>query len=155
MSILYQLKSVICMCVFIRVQLFTIPWNVAFQPPLSMGFSMQKYWSGLPFPTPKSVILVYKMTNVSMLHYQFSHPVVSDSLWPHGLQHARPPCSSPPPRVYSNSCPLSRWCHSTISSSVMPFSSCLQSFPESVSFPVSQNFTSGSQSIGASASASA
>ena len=80
---------------------------------------------------------------------------MSDSLWPHGLQHARPPCPSPTPRVYSNSCPLSRWCQNpTISSSVVPFSSCLQSFPVSGSFQMSQFFTSSGQSIGASASAS-
>ena len=84
----------------------------------------------------------------------FSHSVVSDSLWPHGLQHVRPPCPSPSPRVYSNSCPLSRWCHPTISSSVVPFSSRLQSFPASGSFPMSQFFTSGGQSIRVSASAS-
>ena len=69
---------------------------------------------------------------------------------PHGLQHARPPCPLPNPRVYSNSCPLSRWCHPTISSSVIPFSSYLQSFPSSESFPMSQLFTSGGQSIGVS-----
>ena len=85
---------------------------------------------------------------------QFSHSVVSDSLWPHGLQHARPPCPSPTPGVYSNSCPLSWWGHPTISSSVFPFSSCLQCFPASGSFPVSQFFASGGQSIGVSASAS-
>ena len=79
---------------------------------------------------------------------QFSLSVVSDSLWPHGLQHTRPPCSSPTPRAYPNSCPLSRWCHPTISSSVVPFSSCLQSFPESGSFPMSQLFAPGGQSIG-------
>ena len=62
---------------------------------------------------------------------QFSRPVMSDSLWPHGLQNARPPCLSPDPGVYPSSCPLSRWCHPTISSSVVPFSSCLQSFPAS------------------------
>ena len=84
---------------------------------------------------------------------QSSHSVVSDSLWPHGLQHTMPPCPSPTPRVYSNSCPLSRWCHPTISSSVVPFS-CPQSFPASGSFPLSQLFTSGGQSIGVSASAS-
>ena len=82
---------------------------------------------------------------------QFSHSVVSDSLRPHGLQHTRPPCSSPTPRACSNSCPMSRWCHLTISSSLIPFS-CLQSFPVSGSFPVSQFFPSGGQSIGASAS---
>ena len=85
---------------------------------------------------------------------QFSCSVVSDSLWPHELQHARPPCPSPTPRFYSNSCPLSRWCHPTISSSVIPFSSCLQSFPASESFPVTQLFASGGQNTGVSASAS-
>ena len=73
---------------------------------------------------------------------QFSRSVVSDSLQSHGLQHARLPCPSPPPRVYSNSCALSRWCHPTISFSVIPFSSHLQSFPASGSFPMSQLFTS-------------
>ena len=77
-----------------------------------------------------------------------------DSLQPHGLQHARPPCPSPTPGVYSNSCPSSWWCHPTISSSVIPFSFCIQSFSASQSFPMSQFFTSGGQSIGASASAS-
>ena len=79
---------------------------------------------------------------------------MSDSLRPHGLQHAKLPCPSPTPRACSNSCPLSRWCHPTISSSVVPFSSCLQSFPASRSSPMSQFFTSGDQSIGASALAS-
>ena len=77
---------------------------------------------------------------------------MSDSLWPHGLQHARLPCVPPTPSACSNSCPLSRWCHPTISSSVGPFFSCLQSFPGSGSFLMSQFFTSGGQSIGASAS---
>ena len=85
---------------------------------------------------------------------QFSHSVVSDSLWPHGLQHARPPRPSPTPRVYSNSCPSSWWCHPTISSSVVPFPSCLQFFPASESFQMSQFFVSGGQNIGVSASAS-
>ena len=83
-----------------------------------------------------------------------SHSVMSDSLWPHGLQHARLPCSSLSPGVCSNSCALSCWCHSTISSSVTPFSSCPQSFPASGSFLMSQLFPSGGQSVGASASAS-
>ena len=78
---------------------------------------------------------------------------MSDSLEPHGLQHSRPPCPSPTPRAYSNSCPLSWWCHPTISSSVIPFSSCLQSFPASGSFQMSQFFASGGQSIEISASA--
>ena len=84
----------------------------------------------------------------------FSHSVVPDSLWPHRLQHARPPCPSPTPIVYPNSCPLSRWCHPTISSSVVPFFSCLQSFPASGSFQMSQLFTSGGQSVGVPASTS-
>ena len=79
---------------------------------------------------------------------------MSDSLWPHGLQHARPRCLSPTTRVDLNLCPLSWWCHPTLSFSVVPFYSCLQSFPASGSFPMSQLFTSGGQSIGVSASAS-
>ena len=85
---------------------------------------------------------------------QLRRSIVSDSLRPHEPQHARPPCPSPTPRVYSNSCPSSWWCHPTISSSVVPFSSCPQSFPASGSFQMSQLFTWGGQSIGASASAS-
>ena len=85
---------------------------------------------------------------------QFSCSVVSDSLQPHEPQHARPPCPSPTPRVHSNSCPLCQWCHPTISSSVVPFSSCPQSFPASGSFQMSQLFVSGGQSIGVSASTS-
>ena len=83
-----------------------------------------------------------------------SHSVVSHSLQPHGLQHARPPCPSPTPGAYSNSCPLSQWCHPAISFSVVPFSSLLRSFPASGSFQMSQFFTSGGQNIGVSASAS-
>ena len=85
---------------------------------------------------------------------QFSRSVVSDSLRPHESQHARPPCPSPTPRVYSDSCSSSRWCHPAISSSVVPFSSCPQPLPASGSFPMSQLFAWGSQSIGASASTS-
>ena len=85
---------------------------------------------------------------------QFSHSVVSNSLQPHGLQRTRPPCPSPTPGVYTNSCPLSWWCHPTISSSVLPFSSCHQSFPASRSFQMSQLFGWGGQSIGVSASTS-
>jgi len=85
---------------------------------------------------------------------QFSCSVVSPSLRPHEPQHIRPPCPSPTPRVQPNPCPLSWWCHPTISSSVIPFSSCPQSFPASGSFQISQIFASGGQSIGVSASAS-
>ena len=84
---------------------------------------------------------------------QFSRSVMSDSLRPHGLQHTRPPCPLPTPRVYTNSCPLISWCHPTISTSVVPFS-CRQSSPASGSFPRSQFFASGSQRIGVSASTS-
>ena len=89
-----------------------------------------------------------------ILGFQFSRSVVSDSVWPHGLQHARPPCPSPTPRVYSKSCPLSWWCHPTISSSVVPFYFCFQSFPAPESFQMSQLFTSYGQSIRVSASTS-
>ena len=88
------------------------------------------------------------------LGVQFSRPVVSDSLRPHESQHARPPCPSPTPGVYSKSCPLSRWYHQTISSSVVPFCSRLWSFPASGSFPVSQFFESAGQSIEVSVSTS-
>ena len=93
----------------------------------------------------------------ALLNYaslQFSHSVMSDSLRPHESQHARPPCPSPTPRVHPNSCPSSHWCHPAISSSVVPFSSCPQSLPASGSFPMSQLFASGGQSIGVSALAS-
>ena len=89
-----------------------------------------------------------------MVGMLFSHSVLSDSLWPHGLQHARLPCPSPNPRAYSNSCPLGRWCNPTISSSVILFSSHLQFFPASRTFQMSQPFTLGGQSIGVSASTS-
>ena len=84
----------------------------------------------------------------------FSRSVVSSSLWPHGLQHDRPPCPSPTPRVHPDSRPLSQWCHPAISSSVIPFASCPQSLPASGSFPMSQLFASGGQSIRVWASAS-
>ena len=98
------------------------------------------------------IYLCFTMSSHSSV--QFSCSVVSDSLQPHGLKHSRLPCPSPTPGAYSNSCPSSQGCHLTISSSVVPFSSRLQSFPASGSFPMSQFFTSGGQSIGASASAS-
>ena len=94
------------------------------------------------------------MHNVFLSSVQFSCSVVSDSLRPHELQHARPPCPSPTPGVHPNPCPLSHWCHPTILSSVVPFSSCPQSFPASGSFQMHQFFVSGGQSIGVSASTS-
>ena len=100
-------------------------------------------------------ILQYKIYSIlHVVSVQFSHSVLFDSLWLHGLQHSRLPCPSPTPRACSNSCPSSQWCHPTISSSVIPFSSCLQSFPASGSFQMSQLFESGGQSIGVSASTS-
>ena len=101
---------------------------------------------GCPFSRPHSAF--------PPLTCMLSSSVVSSSLRPHGLQHTRPPCPSPTPRIYSGSCPLSWWCHPTFSSSVIPFSSCLQSFPASGSLQMSQFITSGGQSIGASASTS-
>ena len=111
-----------------------LSYAVLQQYPLRYGHLGDQLWSIIP-----------KLPHCS---------VVSDSLQPHGLQHAKPPCPSPIPGVYSNSHPLSQWCHPTISSSVVPFSSCLQSFPASGSFPRSQFFTSGGQRIGVSTSAS-
>ena len=111
----------------------------------------------LPFWTMNSSLtglIFLSLQSVSHSVSQFSRSVVSDSLQPHELQHARPPCPPPTPRVHSNSCPLSPWCHPAISSSVIPFSSCPQSFPASGSFQLSQLFASGGQSVGVSASAS-
>ena len=114
-------------------------------------------------PTKQFLLETYLVSHLSSLSLlppqkissvQFSRSVLSNSLRPHGLQHTRPPCPSPTPRVYSNSCPLSQWCHPTISPSVISFSSCLQSFPASGFFQMSQLFASGGQSIGVSASAS-
>ena len=99
-------------------------------------------------------LMVWPEEFMAQISVQFSRSVVSDSLWPHGLQHTRLPCPSPTPEAYSNSCPSSQWCHPTISSSFVPFSSRLQSLPAPGSFQMSQFFTSGAQSTGVSASAS-
>ena len=98
------------------------------------------------------IAICLSLKPISLVH--FSHSVMSNSLRPHGLQHTRPPCLSPAPRVYSDSCSSSRWCHPTISFSLIPFSSCLQSFLASGSFPMNQLFVSGGQSIGVLASVS-
>ena len=119
---------------------------VIHQTPLSMEFSRQEYWSKLAPPPPG---IFYSYPQFSSV--QFSHLVVSDSLRPHESQHARPPCPSPSPGVYPDSCALSWWCHLAISSSVGPFSSCPQSLPASESFPMSQLFAWGGQSTGVSA----
>ena len=99
-----------------------------------------------------NIFYLYVIYNI--LCCLFSRSGMINSLRPHELRHARPPCPSPTPRVYLNSCPLSRWCHPTISSSVIPFSSCLLSFPASGSFPMSWLFASGGQRTGVSALAS-
>ena len=115
------------------------------------------YWYGFRFYTVSKMNFynyLEKVINIYFCSFQFSCSVVSDSLWPHESQHARPPCPSPTPRVHPNSCASSRWCHPAISYSVIPFSSCPQSLPAAGSFPMSQLFEWGSQSIGVTASAS-
>ena len=119
-----------------------------------MSVIVAQCFSYLNFSSFKRESIKKKSGTLPLTSVQFSCSVMSDSLRPHGLQHARLPCPSPTPRVYLNSCALSRWCHPTISSSVVPFSFCLRSFPASGSFPRSQLFTSRSQSIGISASTS-
>ena len=154
-------KSLGCVWPFVTV------WTVAHQAPQSMEFSRQEHWSGKPFPSPWS-FWPRDRTWVSCiaggfftiwatreaLSVQFSLSVMSDSLWPHKLQHSRLPCPLPNPGVCPNPCPLSQWCHPIISSSVVSFSSCPHSFPASGSFQMSQLFASGGQSIGVSASTS-
>ena len=142
------------------VWLLATLWTVAHQAPLCVGFSRQEYWSGLPCTPPGDLSnLGIKPTAVMSSALaggflpgappvQFSRSVVSDSLWPHESQHTRPSCLSPTPGVPSNSCPLSRWCHPAILSSVVSFSSCSKSLPASGFFPMSQLFTWGGQSIG-------
>ena len=129
------------------------------RPPLKYMSLKQKleHKSESPGELMKTLITGCHIQNFWFLQFnsvQFSHSVMSDSLQPHEPQHARPPCPSPIPRVHPNSCPSSWWCYPTIWSSVIPFSSCLQSFPASGSFQKSQLFASGGQSIGVSASAS-
>ena len=114
----------------------------------------EKNWIHTGFSPVSTEQVLRAVWEACLLGYQFSSSVMFNSLQPHESQHARPPCPSPTPGVYSNSCPLSWWCHPAISSSVVPFSSCLQSFPASGSFPMSQLFKWNGQSIGVSASAS-
>ena len=131
---------------------YSSPWN-------SPGQILE--WVAFPFPTQVSCIAggfftswATRKPSVQFSSVQFSCSVVSDSLRPHELQHARPPCPSPTPGVHSDSCSSSQWCHPAISSSVIPFSSCPQSLPASESFPTSQLFTGGGQSTRVSALAS-
>ena len=115
---------------------------------------MSASWSPLLWEVQSNHMCLTQWPYFNFSSDQFSHTVMSDSLRPHELQHARPPCPSPTAGVHPNSCASSRWCHPAISSSVIPFSSCPQSLPESGSFPMSQLFAWGGQSIGVSASAS-
>ena len=168
-SVHFSLSLAICTSTSVSrtvVSDFVTPWTVVCQVPLSMEFSRQEYCSDLMFPSPGDIpnpgikptspawqanslpLSHWETPNKSFSSVQFSRSVVSDSLRPHELQHARPPCPSPTPGVYPNSRPLNRWCHPTISSSVIPVSSCPQSFPASGSFPMNQLFISGGQSIG-------
>ena len=148
------------------------PWTTACQASLSMGFPRQMYWSWLPFPSAGDLPdLGIQAESLSpawasgffttdpcgrplLLHWvQFSHSALSNSLWPHELQQARPPCPSPTAGVYANLCPLNWWCHPTISSSGVPFS-WLYSFSASGALQMSQLFAAGGQGIGVSASTS-
>ena len=128
---------------------------------LSLAFFTQHMFETYPHCVTSFVTLLNSIPlsgcfitgfSLHIISVQFSFSVVSDSLRPHESQHARPPCPTPTPGVHSNSCPSSWWCHPATSSSVVPFSSCPQSLPESGSFPMSQLFTWGGQSIGVSAS---
>ena len=131
---------------YLTVSYVSLTFCCVFSPPFSsLCISLQTfYW---PFFFLHQIHLLLCLSSI-----QFSRSVVSDSLQPHESQHARPPCPSATSRVHPNSCPLSQWCHPTISSSVLPFPSCPQSFPASGSFPMSQLFASSGQSIGVSAS---
>ena len=128
------------------------PWKISYDQP-RQHIKKQRHCFATEVCQIKAMVFIVVMDGCES-SVQFSHSVVSNSLQPHGLPCSRPPCPSPTTRVYSNSCPLSRWCHPTIASSVIPFSSYLQSFPASGTFPMSQLFLSGEQNIWVSASAS-
>ena len=128
-------------------------WNKPFRKTTMAWFHLYEVSKVVKCVESKTAMVVGRYSGERPL-LLFSRSVMSDSLWPHGLQHNSLPCFSPSPRACSNSFPSSLWCHPTISSFVVPFSSCLQSLPASGSFPMSQLFASGGQSIGVSASAS-
>ena len=133
-----------------------VPWPGIKPRPPALGAWHLSHWTTREVPLSANFFLMFYLHCFIfiMLSVQFSHSVVSNSLRPHELQHSRLPSPSPTPRDYSNSCPSSQWCHPAISSSVVPFSSCLQSLTASGSFPMSQLFPWGGQSIGVSASVS-
>ena len=146
------------LCYSWEIHLLTWTWTeltTGFPGPLGSRRQITGLVSSIMHESIPIINLLYLYILVVLcLSVQFSHSVMYDSLQPHELQHTRPPYPSPTPGVHPKSCPLSQWCHPTISSSVIPFSSCPQSFPASGSFPMSQLFTSGGQSIGVSASVS-
>ena len=126
---------------FSHIWLLVTLWTVTCPAPLSMGFSGQEHWRGLPFPSPTILKSFLKFLRITVcfslcLLLLFSHKVMSHCLWPCGLQYTRPLCPSPSPEVCPSSCPLNQWYHPTISFSVAHFSFCLQSFPASRSFSV-------------------
>ena len=152
-------------CCFSHVRLFATLYTVAHQALLSVGFSRLEYWNGLLCPPPRDLpdpgiestslmspaladgFFTTSITWEAKINFQSNHSVMSDSLQPHGLQHTRLPCPSPTRGACSNSCPSSWWCHPTISSFVVPFSSCLQSLLALEPFPVSQFFSSGGKGL--------
>ena len=134
---------------FLQLKSSTLVLRLFQWDPVKLIVLINCYWN-----LHKSLLFSTIFFMVFLLLVQFSRSVVSNSLRPHELQHARPPCLSPTPGIHPNSCALSRWCHPAISSSVIPFSSCPQSLPASESFPMSQLFAWGGQSTGVSASAS-
>ena len=130
------------------------PISAASPHPLPIPSPGCFFFFFLATPSGSRILVPWTRDQTPAVEVQFSHSVMSNSLWPHEPQDSRPPCPSPTPRVYPNSCPLSEWCHPTISSSVVPYSSCPQSVPASGSCQMSQFFTSSGQNIGVSASAS-
>ena len=130
----------------------TLIWKDTCIPMFIALFIIPKMWEQPNSPSTEEWVTMWHIYTMEY-SVQFSRSVVSNSLWPHESQHTRPPCPSPTPKVYSKSSTSSRWCYSSISSSLIPFSACLQSFSASGSFQISQFFKSGGQSIGVSASA--
>ena len=141
--------------IFLDPEILSYWSQLIFNLKLPVLFSEKTVLAGLIGSFNSTLRITHKKDVLFIISsVQFSRSVMSDSLRPNASHHARPPCPSPNPRVHLDSRPLSQWCHLAISSSVVPFSSCPQSFPASESFPMSQLFTSGGQSIGVSASKS-
>ena len=146
----------ICICLHMNITRWSTPksdWLYSLQPKMEKLYPVSKKqdWE---LTVAQIINSLLQNSDLSWRKVPFSHSVVSDSLRPHESHHARPPCPSPTPRVHSDSCPSSQWCHPAISSSVIPFSSCPQSLPAPETFPMSQLFAWGGQSTGVSALAS-